>query len=349
MKAVICVLLIGTGLSLHAQNWKAGGSGEWTNEASWTTGALPGTDSTVTFTGGGPALVNIGSPQTIQGMTFNNAAQAFTFSGQTLTVTGAATGTAINNNVSPSVQTFNNAVTLNNAYAVMTINGGSAGLVFKNTFTSSNTNVLQVNGTVTFTSNVNITGTFRTSGNITFANTTSNNINSFALNGDAVVTVNTTAGVLFYGGTQFLHNQDGATLIFNTADVIGHNTRITIGNSGRTNTTYVFNANQQLGDINITNNTLNIVLGDDLTSLIFNTNSAGNVIHAEGLVIINNFKAGVINGFSADDLDRIIAYDKNGLVTLSLDGGMLVPEPATIGLLAISAGALMLMRRRLSR
>ena len=76
-----------------------------------------------------------------------------------------------------------------------------------------------------------------------------------------------------------------------------------------------------------------------------------NVISTDGNVIITGFSAGVINGFSATDLDKITAYAKGSStpIVLSLDGsGMLIPEPATIGLLAISAGALMLMRRRLS-
>ena len=346
MKKWIIAFICSSILTVSAQTWRNGDlDGQWTTDNNWSGGNKPTDTQTATFAANGTSNINLSSAQTINAMTFQGAAQAYTFTGSELIFAQTANATVLNNNsTAPNQQVFKNVVKVTGGYNT-TFNGGAGGIVFDNTFDSTATAWMQMNGTVTFNGNVKSSALRINSGaTATFNNTTSNEIASFVITGSgtaSIVVVNTAAGVNFYDGLRFQHN-NSATFTFNNANVIGDTTDIKT--SGYT-VNYNFNADETLGQIILDDGQINIALGDSVSSLIFSEGISG-----DGVIVISNFVAGVVNfnGITAGDLTKITAYAKGSTspITLSLDGaGNLIPEPGTIGLLMISAGGLLLARR----
>jgi len=212
-------------------------------------------------------------------------------------------------------------------------------------------------GTGTYNGNFNVyeLSVSGVNGTHVFNNTVDNTIvGQLRLTGSgSTVIVNTADNVNFYDGINIQVNQNG-TFILNGANVIGDSTKITVG---ATPSSFVmqFNANEDLGALNIvsTNGGTVLDLGSDVTSLVFDDSSS----YTWGSeLVITNFRSGVIGfgtdatGLSSQQLALITAYDAGGtdvtsLLQLDSTGSLVIPEPATIGLLGFSAAVLLAYRR----
>jgi autotransporter-associated beta strand protein len=124
LPSALAIFLIGifsANVSQAQSTWGNTGS-EWTSGTSWVGGAAPlsntNTSNTAVFSNvaAGNNTVNLGSGQSIGGVSFTTGANAYTFTGSALTV---GSGGGISNN-SASLQTFNNKV----------INNGSGTAVY---------------------------------------------------------------------------------------------------------------------------------------------------------------------------------------------------------------------------
>jgi hypothetical protein len=223
--------------------------------------------------------------------------------------------------------------------------------VFNGAVSVSGADDLQlVSGHIGFNNTLSLSGALRVgAAAVTFNNATDNAIGAFTMLGNGGdVTVDTAAGVNFYNGGKIQHNADG-TLTFNHANVLGDGTDINV--NGKV-VNYNFNADEDLGFIALGAGTMNLTMGEGVASLVFDDSSAQD--WAGGALVISNFTSGVLgfgtdaNGLMSAQIESITAYDAGGsaITGLALDAnGIMIPEPATLGLIGIVGLAFLAARR----
>lgn len=102
------LLYIYSTVAVVSQTWdNDGGNFLWNTGTNWSGNAVPGGSANVIFGNVGVGSINVDTTPTLQSMTFNATAGAYTFNGSTITINNAG----FISNASSQIQTFNNNIT----------------------------------------------------------------------------------------------------------------------------------------------------------------------------------------------------------------------------------------------
>lgn len=348
----VVLAFFAAGISTQAATiWKGTVDDNWSTAGNWL-GGVPGSPDVLaqidgTDSGG---LINVDVATTgMRTLQYMVNAKQFAISGQTLNFDDGVENAILHSGSND--QTINNNINITSGTStIRAFRNAMGGHLIINGNVTQNANTFRLNG-----GKVTLNGTFTgdtmrlTGGLHTFANTDDNDFNSLVFATASEAVVNTAANTLFFDGSQILFNSTDSKMTLNNANVLGDSTGLTIGNAANT-ATLAFNADETLGTVRAVG-TFDIDLGAGVNHLAF-ANSSG--LTWTGGLVINDFRPGVVrfgingSGLTDTQLGLIAAFAPGGEATggLTLDGnGYLIPEPASLGLIAIGSTLFLAARR----